>query len=109
LPHAAAELGEWSATEPELGLADYLIGKNLYSRARWRDAYVRLQRALERGLPLASVRREALRTIVFAACALDERAVADRALAEYLADPGLSFARKSGMQRFARTCRTTAP
>jgi hypothetical protein len=109
LPQAAAELGEWSATEPELGLADYLIGKNLYSRARWRDAHVRLQRALQRGLPLASVRREALRTIVFTACALDERAVADRALGEYLADPGLSFARKSGMQRFARTCPTTAP
>lgn len=109
LPQAAAELGEWSAIDPEQGLADYLIGKNLYSRARWHDARVRLQRALQRGLPLASVRREALRTIVFAACALDEREVADPALDEYLADPALSFARKSGMQRFARTCRTSAP
>jgi hypothetical protein len=108
LPSAAAELGEWAARAPELGLADYLIGKNLYSRARWRDAYVRLERALRRELPLTSVRREALRTFVFAACALDERTVAQGALQEYVADPGLSSARKSGMQRFAKSCRLSA-
>jgi tetratricopeptide (TPR) repeat protein len=108
LPQAAAELGEWSALVPELGLADYLIGKNLYSRARWRDAYRRLERALQRELPIASVRREALRTFVFAACALAEWQVAERSLDTYLADPGLSFARKNGMQRFARSCRPSA-
>jgi tetratricopeptide (TPR) repeat protein len=106
---AAAELGEWSATAPDNGLADYLIGKNLYSRARWGDAFRRLSRALTRQLPLASVRREALRTFVFAACALDERAAAARAAAEYLVDPALSFARKNGMQRFAESCRPSAP
>ncbi|HTV23532.1 MAG TPA: hypothetical protein VMG12_32810, partial [Polyangiaceae bacterium] len=109
LPQASAELGEWSALAPANGLADYLIGKNLYSRARWRDAYRRLSRALSRELPLASVRREALRTIIFAACALDERAAAAQAINEYLADPGLSFARKNGMQRFAESCRPSAP
>lgn len=109
LPHASAELGEWSARAPELGLADYLIGKNLYTRGRWRDAEARLQRALERELPIASVRREALRILVFAACALDQPEVAERALGHYLADPGLSFARKTGMQRFAKTCRPSAP
>jgi hypothetical protein len=109
LPQAAAELGEWSATAPELGLADYLIAKNLYSRARWRDAYARVDRALQRDLPLASVRREALRTFVFAACALAQWQAAARALDTYLADPGLSFARKTGMQRFARSCRPSAP
>lgn len=105
LSQAAAELGEWSAEEPELGLADYLIGKNLYNRARWRDAYIRLERGLRRALPLESVRREALRTFVFVACALDERAVAQGALNDYLTDPGLSSARKTGMQRFAKSCR----
>jgi hypothetical protein len=108
LPAAAAELGEWAARAPQLGLADYLIGKNLYSRARWRDAYVRLEQALRRELPLTSVRREALRTFVFAACALDERSVAQGALDDYVADPGLSSARKSGMQRFAKSCRLNA-
>jgi tetratricopeptide (TPR) repeat protein len=109
LPHAAAELGEWSATTPELGLADYLIGKNLYSRGRWRDAYERLERALRRDLPIASVRREALRTFVFAACAIGQWRAAEATLDEYLLDPGLSFARKTGMQRFARSCRPSAP
>jgi hypothetical protein len=108
LPQAAAELGEWSALVPQLGLADYLIGKNLYSRARWRDAYQRLERALQRELPIASVRREALRTFVFAACASAEWEVARRILDTYLTDPGLSFARKTGMQRFARSCRPSA-
>lgn len=104
LPQASAELGEWAATAPENGLADYLIGKNLYTRARWRGAFERLSRALGRELPLASVRREALRTFVFAACALDEREAAARAMAEYLSDPGLSAARKNGMQRFGSAC-----
>jgi tetratricopeptide (TPR) repeat protein len=101
---ASAELGEWSARRPELGLADYLIGKNLYSRARWRDARRYLERALRRDLPLASVRREALRSSVFANCALGDRPSAGEALRQYLADPGLSLARKNGMQRFAQSC-----
>ncbi|HWO10383.1 MAG TPA: hypothetical protein VNN80_12915, partial [Polyangiaceae bacterium] len=107
LPLAMAELGEWSATAPENGLADYLIGKNLYNRARWHEAQLRLVRALERDLVLPSVRREALRTSIFAACASGERAAAERSLNEYLADPGLSSARKTGMQRFALSCRSS--
>jgi len=109
LPQAAAELGEWSALAPQNGLADYLIGKNLYSRARWRDSYQRLSRSLARQLPIASVRREALRTFIFAACALGEHDAAARAMDEYLADPGLSSARKNGMQRFDESCRPSAP
>lgn len=109
LLQAAAELGEWSATAPHNGLADYLIGKNLYARARWRAAYQRLSRALQRELPLRSVRREALRTLVFAACALGERDTARRALSDYLDDPALSPARKSGMQRFGKSCLSSTP
>jgi tetratricopeptide (TPR) repeat protein len=105
---ASAGLGEWSVRRPELGLADYLIGKNLYSRARWGDARGYLQRALRRDLPLVSVRREALRSSVFAHCALGDRPGAAEALRQYLADPGLSLARKNGMQRFARTCELPA-
>jgi len=106
LPLAMAELGEWSALAPDSGLADYLIGKNLYNRARWGDARARLERAVERNVALASVRREALRTLVFAACASGARDAAERALSEYLADPALSSARKNGMQRFAPSCRS---
>jgi hypothetical protein len=102
-----AELGEWSAMAKDQGLADYLIGKNLYNRARWGQSKLRLVRALERNLVLPSVRREALRTLVFAACASGDRAAAERSLDEYLSDPGLSSARKSGMQRFALSCRSS--
>jgi tetratricopeptide (TPR) repeat protein len=104
---SSAALGEWAARTPELGLADYLIGKNLYSRARWRDASAYLERALERRLPLESVRREALRTSVFARCALGDRPSAGAAFRAYMADPGLSLARKNGMQRFAQLCQLT--
>jgi hypothetical protein len=90
-------------------LADYLIGKNLYTRARWREAGEYLSRALERDLPLPSVRREALRSSVFVACALGDGARARAVLLDYLADPGLSLARKNGMERFQKVCRFSDP
>ena len=102
---AYAALGQWSESEPGVGLADYLIGKNLYSRARWREAIEYLARALQRDLPLPSVRREALRTLTFAACALEDQPRARAAFDAYLADPGLSSARKNGMERFKNICR----
>jgi len=104
LMQSSAALGEWSARDPTQGLADYLLGKNLYSRARWKEADQHLERALGRTLPLASVRREALRTEVFAACALGERERANLRLREYLADSELGAARREGMQKFARLC-----
>jgi len=102
---ASSTLGAWSAREEDLGLADYLIGKNLYTRGRWHAAMGYLERALSRNLPPIGVRREALRSSVLARCATGDRAGAALALAEYLADPGLSSARKNGMQRFAKSCR----
>lgn len=104
LMQSSAALGEWSVRDPSLGLADYLIGKNLFSRQRWREAELHLGRALGRTLPLASVRREALRTFVFAACALGQRESAAPRLREYLADAELSAARQQGMRKFAELC-----
>jgi tetratricopeptide (TPR) repeat protein len=101
---SGAALGSWAASEPGLGLADYLIGKNLYGRGRFRAASEYLQRALARDLPLPSVRREALRSTVFVACALGDRTLALPAWTALFADPGLSLARKNGMQRFAPSC-----
>jgi len=109
LVQASASLGEWSMLESDSGLADYLIGKNLYSRVRWQAANEHLQRALARPLPLLSVRREALRSRVFAGCAIGDRQSAQTALAQYLADPGLSLARKNGMERFTELCRPLHP
>jgi tetratricopeptide (TPR) repeat protein len=105
LLESSAALGEWAANEPELGLADYLVGKNLYARERLEPALRSLDRALSRSLPLPSVRREALRLKVFAGCALNERSAARRALGQYFEAEGLSLARKAGMERFAARCR----
>jgi len=107
LMQASASLGEWSARDPGLGLAEYLLGKNLYSRARWRDASLHLARALERQVPLPSVRQEALRTQIFASCALAERQRASSALRAYLAEPELRPARREAMLRFAPVCGLT--
>jgi hypothetical protein len=104
LMQSSAALGGWSEADPKQGLADYLLGKNLYSRTRWKEADQHLERALERELPFASVRREALRTEIFAACALGERERANLRLREYLADSSLSAARREGIQKFARLC-----
>jgi len=106
LPPATEESGAPRA--PGLGLAEYLLGKNLYSRARWRDASQHLARALARELPLPSVRREALRTQIFALCALSERPRAGSALRAYLSDPELSPARRETMLRFAPICGLSA-
>lgn len=102
---ANAALGRWAERDPTNGLADYLIGKNLYSRARWQEAGEYLSRALERDLAIPSVRREALRSSVFVGCALGDARRASEAASEYLADPGLSLARKNGMERFRKVCR----
>jgi len=94
--------------DPDLGLSEYLLGKNLYSRARWRDASLHLERALARELPLPSVRREALRSQIFSLCAMSQRQQAGLLLRAYLAEPELSPARREAMQRFAPVCGVSA-
>jgi tetratricopeptide (TPR) repeat protein len=101
---SSAELGAWSVREPELGISDYLLGKNLYARSRWREAQPHLARALERNLPIPSVRREALRTSIFADCALGDTERARATLRQYLVEAELSQARRESMLRFAQLC-----
>lgn len=104
LMQSSSALGEWSARDPALGLADYLLGKNLYSRFRWREANEHMGRALERELPLASVQLEALRVSILAACALGDLALANTRLDQYLAQSTLGEVRREGMRRFAASC-----
>ncbi len=104
LMESSAALGEWSARDPALGLADYLLGKNLYGRFRWREASAHLERALERQLPLAGVRLEALRVGVLAACALGNTELASARLREYLSESAVGEVRRQAMTRFAAQC-----
>lgn len=109
LMQASAELGAWGERQPRLGLADYLLGKNLYARSRWAEAKAHLDVALARELSIPSVRREALRTSIFVNCALGARADAAVWLAAYLTEPELSPARRDGMRRFAEVCGIELP
>ena len=104
LMQSSSALGEWSEREPALGLADYLLGKNLYARFRWREANAHIGRALERELPLASVQLEALRVGILAACALGEQELARSRLREYLGRAAAGEVRKQGMRKFAVSC-----
>jgi tetratricopeptide (TPR) repeat protein len=101
---ASAGLGAWSARDASLGIADYLLGRNLYERARWERAAFHLDRALARELPLERVKKEALRLRTLLACAQGELDLARAMYTQYLASPDLSEARKEGMRRVATRC-----
>jgi tetratricopeptide (TPR) repeat protein len=101
---AIAQLGELAGTDAEQGLADYLIGRNLFLRGRFRDAAFHLDRALARPLSIDRVRAEALRNRIVVGCALDDRAAAKSAYERWLEEPGVTAARRDGMARFAERC-----
>jgi len=101
---ALAELGEWAGTDLENGLADYLIGRNLYLRGRHREAAQHLDRALSRPIALARVRAEALRIRIIVGCALGDRAAAKSVYTRWLKEPAVSAARRLGMARFTERC-----
>lgn len=101
---AGAGLGAWSSSEPGLGLADYLIARNLYQHARWERAAFHFDRALARELPLPRVEKEALRLRVLVACAQGDRETARATYRRYLERSDVGGARREGMQRFAARC-----
>jgi tetratricopeptide (TPR) repeat protein len=101
---AAPRLAEWARQEPEQGLADYLLGKNLYGRGRPLEAAEYLDRALERDIALPRAAREARRTRLIVACATGDRDAAERAYRALRADPELVPARRAGLQALAERC-----
>lgn len=105
---AAPLLGERAASAPTDGLADYLIGRNLFGRGRLTDAARHLDRALAREIAAPRVLEEALRLRVIVACALYDRSAARQALERFLALP-LRASRRQGIQRFAERCGVGVP
>jgi tetratricopeptide (TPR) repeat protein len=100
---AAPKLGEWAAVEPSRGLADYLVGKNLYNRGRYHEAAFALDRALSRELPEPRVLDEALRLRLVLGCALVDTESARWAYQKLEARP-LSAARREAVNRLAERC-----
>lgn len=101
---SGAALGRWSEADAQLGLADYLLGKNYFQRGRWEEAARVLDAALERKLPLPLVKREALRVRIQAACALGQKARAKEVLAEFLKLEGPSEHQRDSLQRLVQRC-----
>lgn len=85
---AAFLLGAWLERAPEDPMALYLVGKNLLSERMPRAALPLLKRAALAQLPIESVKREALRSWLVAACESEQRAEAEQARAALLASGG---------------------
>jgi tetratricopeptide (TPR) repeat protein len=101
---AAPELGRWSERDPKSGLADYLLGKNLFARGRWQQAAERLDAALQTGLATPLVRAEAIHTRLEVACALGQRQVVSQAGELYAKAPGVSQGRRLSAARLVERC-----
>jgi tetratricopeptide (TPR) repeat protein len=75
-------LGRYRELAPRAGLPRYLLGRNAVARGDYARGAALLAEALDpsRELPLESVRREAARQGVIAACALGDGALVEKAL-----------------------------
>jgi formylglycine-generating enzyme required for sulfatase activity len=105
---AAAPLVQaWADREPDHDLPPYLIGRNLFGAGRYAAAARYLDQSLALEPRLASVRREAIRLRLIAACALGDVPGVEKALESALADPELRSARRLGLTRFAERCGVT--
>lgn len=100
----AAELGAWSAQNPKLGIADYLLARSCFNRGQWERAVMYLDRALARELPLASIQREAVRTRIILACALGDPDRGNALFETWRQDPNLSDARREALRSFLQRC-----
>ena len=89
---AAFLLGAWLERAPEDAMALYLVGKNLLSERMPRAALPLLKRSVAARLPLESVKREALRSWLVAACESNQQEEAEAARAARVSS-GASAAR----------------
>jgi len=101
---AAPALGRWSQADDKAGLADYLLGKNLYARGRWEEAAEALDVALRRELKTPLVAAEAIYTRLKVACALGQKQVVDQAAKLYAEAKGVSPGRRFTAARLAERC-----
>jgi len=105
---AAAPLVQaWADREPNHDLPPYLIGRNLFTSGRHEDASRYLDQSLALEPRLASVRREALRLRLIAACALGDVPGVAKTLERVVADPDIRTARRLGLERLAERCGLT--
>lgn len=102
---AASALGAWTVREPDDGLPEYLLARNFWNRGLYREAALRLDRALEKDIAIDSVRKETWRLRLIAACALEDREGVERAFAGWQKEAGdEGGARAHGVRRLYERC-----
>lgn len=101
---AAPLLGAWQERRPDYGLPPYLIGKNLFGRAHFRESARYLDLALQRKLELPSVEREALWLRVIIGCAERQPETVRQALRRFLALDGTPVNRRQAALAVAERC-----
>jgi tetratricopeptide (TPR) repeat protein len=101
---AAPLLGAWQERDPEHGLSPYLIGKNLFGRAHFRESARYLDEALGRELRLQGVEREALWLRVIIGCAERQQATVRQALKRFLALEDTTVNRRQAALAVAARC-----
>jgi tetratricopeptide (TPR) repeat protein len=101
---AAPLIQAWADRDPSDDVPLYLIGRNLVLAGRYREGARYLDSSLALEPRIASVRREALRLRLIAACALRDALSVERALETAQADPDLSRAQRTGLARAAARC-----
>jgi formylglycine-generating enzyme required for sulfatase activity len=101
---AAAALGAWSAREPALGLADYLLARTYLGEARYALVATSLDAALAKELPVASVVREAYKLRLITACVLDDRARLEQAYGKWRSLDGPRPPERAEVAEFVERC-----
>ena len=100
---AALRLGQSAALDSS-GVSDYLVGRNLRFRGRYRLALQRLTGALQDKRLPPLVRRQALFDALDAACSLEATDDARHLFQQLNQDPKLPKAQRLGLLRFAQRC-----
>lgn len=104
---AIRALLSWAGKEPDRGLPEYLVGRNLWLLGKVDDAREHLERALSLSLSPPGVRAEALRLRTIVACAQGD----GRGAVEYgrraLADEHLPEPRRLGILALVERCAQT--
>jgi len=105
---AAPLIQAWGDRDFTTDVPSYLIGRNLLNAGRYREAAEYLDHSLTLAPTLPSVRREAVRLRVIAACALGDDPAKLGLVDRFTHDDELANARKVGLLRLVERC-TAAP
>ncbi len=104
LDRGMARLASWMSAQPRDGLPRYLLGRAMLSHGQFGEAKRLISEALALPLEPESVKSEARRLQLIAACAMRDQAEVKRWLPEITADERLPLPRRQGAAALAARC-----